>query len=100
MSKKNISWGFGTNGAPFDGTLWPPCFTDIESNGTYILTQELSHLEGIIYFPPIPMIQKVLKHLEQQQVKCVMILPGTFSPLVNKVAYVLTDPLTTMLSQF
>ena len=66
-------------------------YLDNESKGADLLRQELAHLKGMFCFPPIPMIQKVLKYLEQQKVQCVMILPGTFSPWVNKMTYYMED---------
>ena len=53
------------------------------SKGVDIFSQKLIFLEGIYCFPPIPMIVKLFKHLQAQNVQCVLVIPSTNSSWVN-----------------
>ena len=51
-------------------------YFDSLSKGVNVFAQDLTKLEGIFCFPPIPVIGMILKYLEQQKASCVMILPA------------------------
>ena len=61
-------------------------YFDPLSKGINVFAQDMTKLQGIFCFPPIPMIAKLLKILQQQQVQCVLLLPVTNSPWVNLVS--------------
>ena len=66
-------------------------YFDPFSKGVNVFAQDLTKLEGIFCFPPIPVIGMVLKYLEQQKVDCIMILPAINSPWVNLVSSYMVD---------
>ena len=61
------------------------------SKGINVFAQDLTKLEGVFCFPPIPVIGMILKYLEQQKVDCVMVIPATNSPWVNLVSSYIVD---------
>ena len=58
-------------------------FFDDKANGTDVFLQQLYNLEEMFCFPPIPMISKLLKHLQQQRVSCVLLVPRIWAPWRN-----------------
>ena len=58
-------------------------YFDDKSNGVDVFLQQLSYLEEMFCFPPIPMISKLLKHLQQQKVSCVLLVPRMWAPWRN-----------------
>ena len=66
-------------------------YFDPLSKGVNVFAQDLTKLQDLFCFPPIPMIGKLLKSLEQQKVDCVIVLPAINSPWVNLVSSYLTD---------
>ena len=48
-----------------------------------VFLQQLSNLKEMFCFPPIPMISKLLKHLEQEKVSCVILVPQIWEPWSN-----------------
>ena len=66
-------------------------YYDPLSKGTNVFAQDLTKLQEIFCFPPIPIIGMIIKYLEQQQVDCVMILPAVNSPWVNLVSSYIVD---------
>jgi len=58
-------------------------YYDEKSKGIDVFKQELHSCQEMFCFPPLPMISKVLKHLEQQKVSCVMVLPKIWAPWSN-----------------
>jgi hypothetical protein len=66
-------------------------YFDPLSKGVNVFAQDLTKLQGIFCFPPIPMIGKLLKFMEQQQIDCVIVLPAINSPWVNLVSSYFTD---------
>jgi len=58
-------------------------FFDNKANGTDVFLQQLHNLEEMFCFPPIPMISKLLKHLQQQRVSCVLLVPRIWAPWRN-----------------
>ena len=55
-------------------------YFDPHSKGVNVFAQDLTKLQGIFCFPPIPMIGKLLKYLEQQKLDCVLVIPAINSP--------------------
>ena len=53
------------------------------SKGVNVFSQDLTKLQNMFCFPPIPMIAKLLKHLQQQKVSCVLIVPKIWAPWSN-----------------
>ena len=66
-------------------------YFDPLSKGVNVFAQDLTKLQGIFCFPPIPMIGKLLKYLEQQKLDCVLVIPAINSPWVNLVSSYMTD---------
>ena len=58
-------------------------FFDDKANGTDVFLQQLYNLEEMFCFPPIPMISKLLKHLQRQRVSCVLLVPRIWAPWRN-----------------
>ena len=58
-------------------------YYDEKSKGIDIFKQDLHFCQEMFCFPPLPMISKVLKYLEQQKVSCVMVLPKIWAPWSN-----------------
>ena len=58
-------------------------YFDEKSQGVDVFLQNLSILDEMFCFPPIPMISKLLKHLQQQQVSCVLLVPRIWAPWRN-----------------
>ena len=50
-------------------------YFDEKAQGTDVFHQQLCHLQEMFCFPPFPMIPKLLKHLQQQKVSCVLLVP-------------------------
>ena len=61
------------------------------ASGVDLFAQNLTLVENIYCFPPIPIIGMVLKFLQQQKKDCVMILPAINAPWVNLVSTHITD---------
>ena len=66
-------------------------YHDPLSKGVDVFSRNLILLEGIYCFPPIPMIGKLLKHLQAQKVQCVLVIPSTNSSWVNLVSSYIQD---------
>ena len=66
-------------------------YYDPFSKGVNVFAQDLTKLEGIFCFPPIPVIGMVVKYLEQQQVDCVILIPAVNSPWVNLISSYMVD---------
>ena len=66
-------------------------YYDLEAKGCNVFNQELTFLERIYCFPPFPIIGMLLKHLEQQKVNCVLVLPAINAPWVNLVSSYIED---------
>ena len=49
-------------------------FDEDFSKGTNVFAQDLTKLQGIFCFPPIPVIGMIIKYLEQQEVDCVIVI--------------------------
>jgi len=58
-------------------------YYDEKSQGTDIFKQQLKHLKEMFCFPPVPMISRVLKYLENQKVACVLVLPKIWASWSN-----------------
>ena len=58
-------------------------YYDEKSEGTDIFKQDLHLCQEMFCFPPLPMISRVLKYLEEQKVACVMVLPKIWAPWSN-----------------
>ena len=56
---------------------------DENSKGIDVFKQDLHLCQEMFCFPPLPMISKILKHLEQQKVSCVIVLPKIWAPWSN-----------------
>ena len=73
-------------------------FYDENSNGVDVFKQQLHLLEDMFCFPPIPIVGRLLKHLEAQKVSCVLVLPKIWAPWRNLVdshtlaSFVLAQP--------
>jgi hypothetical protein len=73
-------------------------FYDENSNGVDVFKQQLHLLEEVFCFPPIPIVGRLLKHLEAQKVSCVLVLPKIWAPWRNLVdshtlaSFVLAQP--------
>ena len=68
------------NGTPL---LFFSRFFDDKAKGVDVFMQQLSNLREMFCFPPIPMISKLLKHLQQQRVSCVLLIPRIWAPWRN-----------------
>ena len=66
-------------------------YYDPFSKGVNVFAQDLTKLEGIFCFPPIPIIGMVVKYLEQQKVDCVLLIPAVNSPWVNLISSYIVD---------
>ena len=55
-------------------------YYDEKAQGVDVFLQQLSNLKEMFCFPPIPMISKLLKHLEQEKVSCVLLIPTIWAP--------------------
>ena len=66
-------------------------YYDPGAKGTNIFNQELNFLERVYCFPPFPIIGMLLKHLEQQKINCVLVLPAINAPWVNLVSSYIED---------
>ena len=69
-------------------------YFDEKAQGTDVFHQQLYNLQEMFCFPPFPMIPKLLKHLQQQKVSCVLLVPkilASWRNLLNcaTLAYVL-----------
>ena len=58
-------------------------YYDEHSQGVDVFKQQLSHLQGMFCFPPVPNIFRLFKHLQQQKVLCVLLVPKTWVPWRN-----------------
>ena len=58
-------------------------YYDENSKGVDVFKQQLTLFKEMFCFPPLPMISKLLKYLEQQKVSCVMVLPKIWAPWSN-----------------
>jgi len=68
------------NGKPL---LFFSRYFDDKANGVDVFLQQLHNLEEMFCFPPIPMVSKLLKHLQQQRVSCVLLVPRIWAPWRN-----------------
>jgi len=73
-------------------------FYDENSQGIDVFKQQLHMTRELFCFPPIPIIGKLVKHLEAQKVSCVLVLPKMWAPWRNLVdshtlaSFVLAQP--------
>jgi hypothetical protein len=58
-------------------------FFEKEAQGVDLFAQNIGHLKGLFCFPPKPLILKVLKFLQCQRVKCVLVIPDGHYSWVN-----------------
>ena len=58
-------------------------YYDEKAQGVDVFLQQLSHLSEMFCFPPIPMISKLLKHLQHEKVSCVLLVPRIWAPWRN-----------------
>ena len=58
-------------------------YYDEKAQGVDVFLQQLSHLSEMFCFPPIPMISKLLKHLQHEKVSCVFLVPRIWAPWRN-----------------
>ena len=58
-------------------------YYDENSQCVDVFKQQLTHLQGMFCFPPFPMIFRLLKHLQQQKVSCVLLVPKTWATWRN-----------------
>ena len=58
-------------------------YFDEKAQGVDVFLQKLNYLDDMFCFPPIPMISKLLKHLQQQRVSCVLLIPRIWAPWRN-----------------
>ena len=66
-------------------------FFEETASGTDLFAQNLTWVQKAYCFPPISMIGMVVKFLREQKKDCVMILPATNAPWVNKVSAHIVD---------
>ena len=66
-------------------------YYDSQSKGVNLFSQQLHCLQNMYCFPPLPIIGMVVKFLEQQKVKCVLVLPSINASWVNLVSAYITD---------
>ena len=85
-SKSNVQKDLKGNNLSFFSRYYDPL-----SKGVDILVQDLTFLQEMYCFPPIPMIGKLLKHFQAQKIKCVLILPLINSSWVNLVSEYIQD---------
>ena len=58
-------------------------YYDEQAKGIDIFKQQLHLLQEMFCFPPLPMISKLLKFLQQQKVSCVLVIPDLWAPWSN-----------------
>ena len=68
------------NGKPL---LFFSRYFDDKANGVDVFLQQLHNLEEMFCFPPIPMVSKLMKHLQQQRVSCVLLVPRIWAAWRN-----------------
>ena len=85
-TKSNVQKDLKGNNLSFFSRYYDPL-----SKGVDILVQDLTFLQEMYCFPPIPMIGKLLKHFQAQKIKCVLILPLINSSWVNLVSEYIQD---------
>ena len=66
-------------------------YYDQLSKGVDIFVQDLTFLQQMYCFPPVPLIGKLLKHFQAQKIKCVLVLPSINSYWVNLVSDYIQD---------
>ena len=58
-------------------------YYDEKAQRVDVFLQQLSHLSEMFCFPPIPMISKLLKHLQHEKISRVLLVPRIWAPWRN-----------------